>query len=186
MGEIAIPRPVKLVCGILAASPSWLDRGREALAARFGEIDAASLPVPFSLTDYYRDEMGENILRQFVSFRSLIPGDNLAEIKLATNALETPLSEGGKRRANLDPGYLDLSKLVLATTKDATYRVYLGEGIHAQPTLFFRDGSFRPWEWTYPDYRAETAIAFFNGVRTVYRQETRGIYLKKPGSQEKG
>ena len=181
MGEIAIPRPVKLICGLLAASPTWLDRGREALAARFGEIDASSLPVPFSFTVYYRDEMGANILRQFVSFRLLIRAENLANIKLATNAMETPLSEGGKRRVNLDPGYLDLSKLVLATTKDATYRVYLGEGIHAQPTLFFRDGSFRPWEWTYPDYREESAIAFFNRVRNAFRQETREKASKESG-----
>jgi len=173
MGEIAIPRPVKLICGLLAASPVWLDRGREALAARFGEIDAESPAVPFDLTDYYRDEMGENILRQFVSFRSLIAADGLADIKRATNEMEMGFSEGGKRQVNLDPGYLDLSKLVLATTKDATYRVYLGQGIHAQPTLFFRDGSFRPWEWTYPDYREAGAIEFFNKARKEYKERLR-------------
>jgi hypothetical protein len=173
MGAVVIPRPVKLICGILAGSPGWLERSREALAGRFGEIEAASEPVPFGFTDYYREEMGGSVLRQFVSFSPLISADSLAGIKRATNEMEIHLSEGGKRQANLDPGYLDLSKLVLATTKDATYRVYLGQGIHAQPTLFFRDGSFRPWEWTYQDYREAGAIEFFNKVRGVYRQDIR-------------
>lgn len=174
MGAVVIPRPVKLVCGILAASPGWLNRSREALAVRFGEIEAASEPVPFGSTDYYREELGGSVLRQFVSFRPLISADSLAAIKRSTNEMEVHLSEGGKRQANLDPGYLDLSKLVLATTKDATYRVYLGQGIHAQPTLFFRDGSFRPWEWTYPDYREESAIEFFNKARKEYKERLRG------------
>ena len=173
MGQIVIPPPAKLICGILAASPEWLELGREALAGRFGELDAASEPVPFAFTDYYRDEMGPSILRQFVSFRRLVHPEGLAGIKRTTNEMEARLGEGGKRRVNLDPGCLDLSKLVLATTKDATYRVYLGEGIHAQPTLFFRDGSFRSWEWTYPDYRARSAIEFFNRARSGYRREMR-------------
>jgi hypothetical protein len=174
MGEIVIPRPVKLICGLLAAAPVWLERGREALSGRFGEIDAGSEPVSFAFTDYYRDEMGASILRQFISFRRLASPEDLAGIKRATNEMESRMSESGKRQVNLDPGYLDLSKLILATTKDATYRVYLGQGIHAQPTLFFRDGSFRPWEWTYPDYREESAIGFFNRVRSGYRAVLRG------------
>jgi len=184
MGDITIPQPVKLICGILAASPAWLERGKQALRGRFGEIAAESSPAPFAFTDYYRDELGDSILRQFFSFCRRVPAESLAEIKLATNEMETRLSEGGKRKTNLDPGYVDLSKLVLATTKDATYRVYLGKGIYAQPTLVFREGSFRPWEWTYPDYREASAIDFFNQVRNVYRQETRERISKetrKPG-----
>ncbi|MCX6349273.1 MAG: DUF4416 family protein [Candidatus Aureabacteria bacterium] len=179
MGDITIPQPVKLISGILAASPAWLERGKQALRGRFGEIEAESVPIPFSFSDYYRDELGDSILRQFLSFQAPLSAEDLADIKIATNEMEILLSERGKRKTNLDPGYVDLSKLVLATTKDATYRVYLGKGIYAQPTLVFREGSFRPWEWTYPDYREAGAIEFFNKVRQGYKDEGREKRLRK-------
>jgi len=169
MGKIVKPQPVKLICGILAATGSWLDRSREILAREFGPLDQESEIIPFDFTSYYEKELGPEILRRYVSFATLIDAGDLASIKLATNRLEEELSEDGVRKVNLDPGWLDLSKMVLATTKDATYRVYLGEGIYAQATLFYEKGSYRPWEWTYADYRTETAIGFFNEVRRVYR-----------------
>jgi hypothetical protein len=171
MGEIRKPRPVKLICGLLAAGSGRLERGEAALAERFGPVDLENETFPFDFTAYYVKELGEGILRRFLSFERLIDPGELAGIKLETNRLEDELSEEGKRAVNIDPGYLDLSKLVLATTKDATYRVYFGEGIYGQSTYYFRDGSYRPWEWTYADYRTQTAIYFFNRVREEYKQK---------------
>lgn len=170
MGEIRKIPTVKLICGLLAAGAGRLERGRATLAGRFGPVDLESEVFPFDFTGYYEREMGKGILRRFISFANPIDPGELAVIKLETNRLEEELSEGGKRTVNLDPGYLDLSKLVLATTKDATYRVYLGEGIYGQSTYYFRDGSYRPWEWTYADYRTDTAIGFFNRVREKYKR----------------
>ena len=165
------PRPVKLICGLLAAGPDRLERGKAAITGRFGPVDQASEIFPFDFTGYYEKEMGKGILRRYLSFENLVDPGELAEIKLETNRMEEELSEGGKRTVNLDPGYLDLSKLVLATTKDATYRVYLGRGIFAQPTCYFQDGSYRPWEWTYADYRTPAAIGFFNRVRREFKRQ---------------
>ena len=72
------------------------------------------------------------------------------------------------RTVNIDPGYIDRMKLVLATTKDSSHRVYLGQGIYADVELIYRSGSFVCLEWTYPDYREKFAIEFFNTVRDAY------------------
>ena len=173
MGKIIIPRSVKLICGLLASDNVWLERGREVIAEKFGPIDLESEVISFNFTRYYEEEMGGEIKRQYISFENLEDPGNLASSKLTTNRLEERLSEGGLRRVNLDPGYVDLSKMVLATTKDATYRVYLKNGIYAQSTLFFREGGFRPWEWTYPDYKSQMSIEFFKRVRGVYREQLR-------------
>ncbi len=170
MGKIRQPRPVKLICGLLASGLDRLERGKAVLEERFGPVDRESETFPFDFTAYYVRELGEGILRRYLSFENLIDPGQLAGIKLETNRLEGELSEEGKRTVNLDPGYLDLAKMVLATTKDATYRVYLGRGIYAQSTYYFQNGSYHPWDWTYADYRTPAAIGFFNGVREKYKR----------------
>ena len=173
MGGIKIPEPVKLICGLLAADAGWLARGKEVLEEWFGPIDQKSRVIQFNFTAYYEKEMGPSVLRQYVSFKELIAPDSLAAIKLTTNRMEKELSDEGMRKINLDPGYLDLSKMVLATTKDATYRVYLSGGISAQSTYYFQGGTYHPWEWTYADYRTDKAISFFNSVRNDYKKQSR-------------
>ena len=84
---------------------------------------------------------------------------------------------GGKRRVNIDPGYISQSKLVLATTKDHSHRIYLGQGIFAEVTLRYYKGTFRAWEWTYPDYASPPYIAIFNHIRKLYKEQLKGIRL---------
>ncbi|MCH6545716.1 MAG: DUF4416 family protein, partial [Deltaproteobacteria bacterium] len=66
----------------------------------------------------------------------------LAEIKISSQELESGYLwvKGGKkgRQVNIDPGYLAASKMVLATTKDASHRIYLGSGIYGEAALMFR------------------------------------------------
>jgi hypothetical protein len=118
-----------------------------------------------------------------VAFVDLVHPGELAEIKLLTNALEMEWVVGGrarggrsrkgKRRINVDPGYVSHSKLVLATTKNHAHRIYLGQGIYAEVTLHFRDGTFRGWPWTYPDYASPPLIAIFNQIRALYVKQLR-------------
>ena len=170
MGKVKSPEPVKLISGLLAGDPGWLNRAKDLLSGWYGLIDNESECIPFDFTSYYQKELGPDIIRQYISFENLIDPGDLASIKLDTNRMEEDLSEGGVRKANLDPGYLDLAKMVLATTKDATYRVYLGHGISGQSTYYFERGTYRPWQWTYADYRTDTAIEFFNRVRGGYKR----------------
>ncbi len=159
MGAIRIPDPAKLVVGTLAADPAAIPRAE--LATRFGPIDLESPPLPFGFTDYYEKEMGPEIVRRFFSFERLIDPGELPTIKRWTNDLEGP----PPRRVNLDPGYVTLGKLVLASTKDFAHRIYLADGIYAEVTLTWTKGTFVPGGWTYPDYRTPEYIAFFTQVR---------------------
>lgn len=138
---------------------------------RFGEIDFESAVFDFSQTDYYRKEFGPGLLRQFISFKKLIPAERLSKIKNLTNKIERKLSNSGRRTVNIDPGYICLSKLVLASTKDYKHRIYLGGGIYAEITLIYQGKIFVPWECTYPDYRSPEYIEVFNRIREEYASE---------------
>jgi hypothetical protein len=89
---------------------------------------------------------------------------------VVTNALEAKLSKEGKRTVNIDPGYIDMAKLVLFSTKDYTHRLYLNKGIFAEVTLYYKDDTFNPWPWTYPDYKSSEYIAIFNHIRGLYKK----------------
>ncbi len=173
MGAPNTPAPVKFITGILAASDALLPEARVALTEHYGPIDHASVQTDWTVSAYYREEMGPTIRRQFLSFERLIAADDLAALKLATNNLEGRWRSASGRQVNIDPGYIAATKLVLASTKDAAHRIYLGRGIYAEVTLLFTDGSFRPHPHTYPDYAARDAVAFFNGVRATYLEQLR-------------
>ena len=158
-------RPVKLIVGMIAPREQLFEAARGELTEVSGPVGQASPVWPFDFTTYYAQELGADLLRQFLAFKDLIDPATLPETKLYTNDLEQRLSVGGKRRINLDPGYIDLSKLVLATTKNHQHRLYLRQGIYGEVTLRYTHKSFRPWEWTYPDYRTDHYIQFFNQVR---------------------
>jgi uncharacterized protein DUF4416 len=172
MAEAIEPPPVKLVMGLLFAIEAPIAAVRRQLEADFGQIDLETTWLPFVWTRFYEREMGPALQRQFWSFETLIAAAALADIKRQTNAMErTFAGHGGQRRVNLDPGYIDQAKLVLATTKDRQHRLYLGQGIYAEVTLRYTGGRFAPWEWTYPDYRSPAYLAFFDAVRRRYRQQ---------------
>jgi len=196
VGRIKEPLPVKLIASLFAGSGELLEEAGGRLIQEFGPIDYESDLLPFDHTTYYAAEFGENLKRRFVAFEELVHPGKLAEIKLLTNALEMEWAVGGrpregKRRINIDPGYVSHSKLVLATTKNHAHRIYLGpvlsgstelaevpskgQGIYAEVTLHFRDGTFRGWPWTYPDYASPPLIAIFNHIRALYVKQLRTI-----------
>jgi hypothetical protein len=175
MWELTNPKPVKLIIGILAADQNCLDAAHKAISPRFGQIDLASDVWPFTQTGYYNNETGPNILRQFVSLEKLIDPGNLAKIKLTTNILEQKiarsLSLSLPRPVNLDPGIIEPSKLVLATTKNYSHRIYIGNKMFAEVTLIYEKGAWRHFDYTYPDYREPRYHDFFTKVRTLLLEQ---------------
>jgi len=169
MGEIKKIGPVKLIMGFLYGDACILDEAMKSLSRSFGKIDYRSSQLDFSYTTYYREEMGDGLKRSFVSFERLIDSGSAYKTKLETNIMEKKLSENGKRRINIDPGYIDMAKLVLFSTKDYVHRVSVGSGIFAEVTLFYKDGRYNPWPWTYPDYKTEEYSGIFDSVREIYR-----------------
>jgi hypothetical protein len=173
MGTAADFTLEKLVIGVLASRPGGDGDLVLALEERWGSADLVSDALPFDFSDYYDREMGTPIRRFFVSFERLIDPAGLARIKLETNSLEDRLREQGRRKVNLDPGLLSLSRFVLATTKESSHRIPLASGIWAEVTLLFEKGSFRPVEWTYPDYRSAGYIAILNSIRALHKEQVK-------------
>ena len=175
MAQAIEPPPVKSIIGLILGRDAPVVAVRQQLEASYGQIDLETEMCPFVATHYYEREMGPELRRVFWSFEPLIAPDRLASLKGETNAMERVYASWDgqcwRRRVNLDPGYVDLAKLVLATTKDRQHRLYLGRGIYAEVTLRFTGGRFVPWEWTYPDYRIPEYRAFFDAVRRRYRQQ---------------
>jgi len=171
MGRVSKEEAVKYVAGVLYPSDKLFDSVLSLFSSILGDVDFKSREVDFKFTDYYEKEMGRGLKRCFVSFEKRLKPSLLAEVKLKTNDVELRLSADGKRKVNIDPGYLDLSKLVVASTKDATYRICLNNGVFAQGMLYYEHGSFKPWRWAYQDYREGFSIAFFNKVREIYKEQ---------------
>jgi len=142
------------------------------LTVILGAIDGRSEPVRWSLSTFYENEMGAGLLRRFVSFRRLVSPGDLADIKLETHKAEikyrSSVAEGGGRRINVDPGYLDPGKIVLASTKNAGHRIYLKSGIYGETTLLYYNGAFQACPQTYPDYLWAETLSFLTSLRARY------------------
>ncbi|AQT67658.1 hypothetical protein STSP2_00806 [Anaerohalosphaera lusitana] len=177
MWEVGRPEPVKLIVGILGADEECLRFARERVEDEFGELDFVSEVWAFDQTRYYEDELGERPLRQFVSVGELVDPGRLAGIKHAANDMERELADevGGElgRPVNLDPGYLEPAKLVLASTKNFAHRIYIGEGMYAEITLGYRRGEWLGFEYSFPDYKGGRYHAFLSKVRARLVEQLR-------------
>ncbi|MFW6139638.1 MAG: DUF4416 family protein [Spirochaetota bacterium] len=174
MGQVGIPPRAIIFTGIIRNPVQEKEAVYQTLQDLFGKIILKSAPFSFEETDYYTQEMGGELVREYVGFDCLINMDDITKIKLKTNRIERNIFlENGKRLVNIDPGYATSGKVVLATTKDYQHRIYLKDGIYAEVTLCYRKGDFVPWGWTYPDYRRKESLEFFTKLRAVYRNKIR-------------
>jgi hypothetical protein len=168
MSELREPRPVKLFTGLIYSQDAPVDECIKRLETAFGEIDFMSEEFPFNFTSYYEEEMGNKLSRKIVSFRKLIKRDDLVNIKIFTNQVEKIFAIGGKRRINIDPGYIAPEHLILSTGKGYYHRPYLGRGVYADLTLVYKNKEFHTLEWTYPDYRIEEMKQLLKRIREKY------------------
>ncbi len=175
MGQITQPPKALLFFGILRSPSVDFETLKCDLEKTFGAIVLKSDSFPFHETDYYRDEMGEELVRTWIGFDCLFEPNRLVDIKHECNCIENErYSISGRRMVNLDPGYLTLGKVVLASTKNNQHRLYLGRGIFGEATLRYRRKCFEPWEWTFSDYRRKEAEHFFIQLRIILKK-----YLQK-------
>ena len=175
MSQPRDPEPVKLLVSIFSPKEELIQKVTNELTLRYGPVDWQSPALFFDRTRYYEKEMGWPLHRRFVSFERLISPDLIVSIKLESNELEGQYVQEGKRLVNIDPGYISLERLVLATGKNYVHRIYLGRGIYADLTLVFKRGSFRPLEWTYPDYGDPKTIEMFNSLRKRYVEQLKEL-----------
>ncbi len=175
MGTIRSHPAVLLVVAAFSRHEQALNWARERAEAAFGPVALASERFEFEETAYYEPTMGSHLRKQFWAFAHRVDPAQLPRIKRQTNAWEEEYAavagHDEPRPLNLDPGYLTLAKLVLASTKDHAHRIYLADGIYAEVTLSFRDGAWQVWPWTFPDYRRPDYHAFFQQCRDWVKQQ---------------
>ncbi len=171
-----LPLPGRAFLSVLSArQDEFWPALRPRLEQFLGGLDYESGPIPFSLTSYYDPELGTPITRRILSFGRPLPLDGLAEVKLATNSLEQEWAQDGRRLFNLDPGYLTQERLVLATGKNFTHRVYLSQGIWADLTLIFQRGDWVALPWTFPDYATPEVKTHLTRIREMYRDSLKHV-----------
>lgn len=174
MGRIKKPLPGKLILSAIYSSHEALDTAVKKLEKKYGRIESETEETDFTHTEYYSEEMGENLRRKFFSFENMFARDHLADIKILTNKLEAEFGDKVDdfvfRTINLDPGILLLSSFSLASTKDFAHRIYLRDGIYAEITLLYIKKQFMSLPWTYPDYQEPEIIAFLTKVRETMKK----------------
>lgn len=177
MGKPAVPSSVLLLMAAFSRYDEALSWGRRRAVEAWGPVVLESSAFDFSQTAYYQSTMGPGLRKVFWAFERLVDPATLVDLKLQTNQWEDDYAALGQhpevRPLNLDPGYLTLAKLVLASTKDFTHRICLSRGIFAEVTLYYRHHRWQHHEWTFPDYRREDYQQFFSQCRDYLYQQTR-------------
>jgi hypothetical protein len=177
MGEPTPHAPVLLLLAAFSRHGDALDWARQRARETWGEILAESARFDFAETNYYDATMGPGLKKVFFAFRRPFDPVELVEIKLETNRWEAEYAAAAghpePRPLNLDPGYLTLAKLVLASTKDFAHRVYLSRGIYAEVTLQYRHRRWQHHEYTFADYRRADYQEFFTQCRDILTNRKR-------------
>lgn len=173
MAAPQLPDPVKLFIAILWGDHDALAQTLHHLRDLWGELDFTGRDQLFDCTHYYDEEMGAPLWRRLIAFELLVPPENLPRAKLTCNALEDGLAHERRRKVNLDVGYLDHNKIVLASCKNAGQKIYLGEGIYADLVGRWQQGRYQPFAWTFPDFREGRYDAELNVIRQTYLSQLR-------------
>ncbi|MED5483433.1 MAG: DUF4416 family protein [SAR324 cluster bacterium] len=161
----------KLIIGALYADPHWLEQTKMQMRGQNWIIQQQSVEFPFDKTDYYAREMGPELKHCFLSIEGLQSLESAVDWKLKTMEIETRLSLDGKRRINLDPGYLDFHRVVLLSGKEGPQKIYLRDGIWADLVLLKDKGEFRELAWTFADLKEGCYNDFLMQVRAEYKAE---------------
>ncbi|MDR2437743.1 MAG: DUF4416 family protein [Planctomycetaceae bacterium] len=177
MGQIHQPFPVLLFMAVFSSLDTAFTWARQRAEDYFGTIILESEAFPFeTFTDYYASTMGQKLPKRLWAFQNLIDPAELPKIKCQTNEWESEFQTALKhqtiqRPLNLDPGYLDLGKLILASTKDHAHRIYLSDGIFAETTLLFVQKKWKALPWSYPDYQSEGYQTFLSHCRDYLKSK---------------
>jgi len=177
MGISREPKPAKYFVALLSPNQEYLTGVENDLISVLGTIDCRSQTLRWAVSQFYEKEMGPKVLRRVLSFEPLRSPEKIAEVKLATQQLEekqrNPDLQSFGRKVNIDPGYLEAGKVVLASTKNASQRIYLRSGIYAEATLLYYEGGFHGCSYTYPDYLWPETLAFLASLRSIYLKQLR-------------
>jgi hypothetical protein len=163
------PDPVKLFAAVLWRDPAVLDAAVLRMRQLWGTVDFEGVDHPFDLTDYYLSEMGSDLKRRLFSFAALLPPESIVDVKLAACSIEEEFRGPSGRRVNLDMGYIDVHKAVLASLKYGGPKVYLGRGVYADMVCRYSKGHYHPYDWSFADFRDGRYEAELLEIRRIYK-----------------
>jgi hypothetical protein len=172
MGTIKSPEKSLLFFAVMYSSEENAKKTIKLLLKKFGNILSESDEFNFNFTDFYENEFGKNLKKRFVLFEKKINREELAKIKIFSNKTEEKFSKNNKRTVNLDPGYLTMHNLILASCKEFPHRIYIGNGIYAEVEMMFKKGNQIEFpQYVYLDYKTELARNFFlKGRETLLKK----------------
>ena len=174
----------KIVIALLAPGQGPFATLWAPLEAEFGAIDYRGQPIAFDTTEYYRDEFGSSPYRSFISFRGLEDPAKLPDLKHAAARLEAAMGQDGQRVFNLDIGYMDADKLVLASFKRGPCKLYLRDGVYADLLLKYSQSRFEPLPWAFPDFQDGRYGKGLLAIRAKLKAELRKARDPGPGEAD--
>ena len=143
----------KWIMAILSGENILPETLYQALEKTFGPVQYKGPAFPFETTDYYENEFGTHLNRRFIAFEGLDTPEKLVSLKLSAMRLEAEWQRDGKRWFNLDIGYMDADKVVLASFKRGPCKLYLGDGVYADLLLKYSQGHFDAMPWAFSDFK---------------------------------
>ncbi len=167
------PTPVKYFVAVLYGNDDFYRKALSELKDLWGNIDFEGAEHLFDVTEYYNPEMGSPLFRRIIAFEKLFLPTLIVDMKIECNRIEDALALNEKRTVNLDPGYLDHNKYLLASAKDAGQKIYLDKGIYADLAGRFKAGKYRPFEWSFPDFRDGRYDDELLAIRKIYMAQLR-------------
>jgi hypothetical protein len=187
LGTVHAHPPVKLVTALLGRDLALLAEIENRIEKAYGPVEERSEVFLFTHAHRFDLEMGENLSKRVISFAELLPVEKFPEVKLFANDLEWEyrehLIDRSRRLVNIDPGYVTLSKVVLASTRNYAHHIYLGQGVYAELLLRYHRGALRNLPWTYPDFRTHLVHSFFSRTRDRYQVQLRARFAHPPDSR---
>ena len=170
---------VKLIIAVMYSDKEVYVSCKKDLVSLYGPVAVESEEYDFDkFTKYYEKEMGKNIVKRFLIFEKPLKEKNCKPIKEINNKnnliknkikiiknktteIEEKYSKDGKRRINLDPGYLSSDELVLASFKSGTnYKEDIGDGVYLHKVLEFDGDDIKVFWHTFPDYKEKKGLFY--------------------------
>lgn len=174
MGQASPHSPALLLLAAFSRYDQALMWAKHRAEAEWGPVELESPCFEFSETEYYTSTMGSGLKKIFFAFHRPFDPADLVDVKLLTNSWEDEYAalknHPESRPLNLDPGYITLGKLILASTKDFAHRIYLNRGIYAEVTLYYKHHRWQYHDCTFADYRRGDYQQFFTICRETLHQ----------------
>jgi hypothetical protein len=164
------PVPCLPILSFLAQEQSRVEAARDQLQQRWPSLQLTDRHFPFDETDYYRDEMGDSLHRWWGYRETLANPADLVEWKKTCEDIEEQFQDDASNRTvNIDPGYLNYGLVVLGSHKPHHQKIYLGDGVYADPVLEYVEGSYRSFHWSFPDFQDDRYYSILEGFRSIYK-----------------